>query len=330
MPDAVGYFPYLNIWPFVRGLPEDIERVVAAPRALVEFAQTGRLDVAILPVVDVPTLADRYEPLGDLGLAVAGPVWSVLLLAQRPVGALTGARICATPESSVSVRLLTVLLRDRYGVWDWRWSPTPEEAEAWLVIGDTALAIYLERSPAVRACENLVTPAPVHAGAQEPGRPEVRKLKDLDVSSAGNRCVEILHNGSHRLPNPEWLRDRTFQLPDGRMTAGEAVVRAQAFPFMYDLGDEWTRWQGRPFVFARWVVRRDRPAAWRRAWYERLSAALEAYLPQLYGGGPVDGLRPWQIEYLRRFEYRLSPAALDGWERFYRMEVPSLRSQVSV
>ncbi len=252
MPDAVGYFPYLNIWPFVQGLPDGVERVVASPRALVEYARVGRLDVAILPVVDVPALADRYEPLGDLGLAVAGPVWSVLLLARRPIEALDGARICATPESSTSVRLLTVLLKSRYGLSDWQWGPTPEGADAWLVIGDTALAIYLDRRPAVRP------PGPV----------------------------------------------------------GEAVVRARAFPFLYDLADEWTRWQGRPFVFARWVVRRDRPAAWRQAWYERLSAALDIYLPRVHDGGPGDGLRPWQVAYLRRFEYRLGPAALDGWERF--------------
>jgi len=249
--DTVGYFPYLNIWPFVQGLPDGSGRVVAPPRALVEFARAGRLDVAILPVVDVPTLADRYEPLGDLGLAVAGPVWSVLLLSRRPIEDLTGARVCATPESSTSVRLLAVLLKGRYGVRDWQWEPAPEAADAWLVIGDTALAIY---------------------------------------------------------------RDRTWG------TGDEAVVRARAFPFLYDLADEWTRWQGRPFVFARWVVRRDRPAAWRQAWYERLSAALEVYLPRLQGGGPVDGLQPWQVAYLRRFEYRLSPAAFDGWARFLGLQ----------
>lgn len=268
MPDTVGYFPYLNIWPFVQGLPDGSERVVAPPRALVELARAGWLDVAILPVVDVPALADRYETLGDLGLAVAGPVWSVLLLARRPIETLVGARICATPESSTSVRLLTVLLRGRYGIRDWQWSLTPEDADAWLVIGDTALAIYLDRPSAIR----------------EPGSSAVREFG----SSAGRQV-------------------------------SEALMRARTFPFLYDLADEWTRWQGRPFVFARWVVRRDRPAAWRRAWYERLLAALEAYLPRLHGSGPVDGLRPWQIAYLRRFEYRLSPAALDGWARFHAL-----------
>jgi chorismate dehydratase len=28
-------------------------------------------------------------------------------------------------------------------------------------------------------------------------------------------------------------------------------------PYVYDLGEEWTKWQNLPFVFARWVVRRS-------------------------------------------------------------------------
>jgi predicted solute-binding protein len=271
MPDTVGYFPYLNLWPFVRGLPDDVERVIASPRALAEYARAGRLDVAILPVVDLPTLTDRYEPLGDLGLAVAGPVWSVLLLTRRPIEALSGARICATPESSTSVRLLTLLLKVRYGVRHWRWWPTPGEADAWLVIGDTALSIARARG---------IARADDPSDACPPEVPVSRAPPDGDAVSRGPASV-----------SGAWTR-------------------------IYDLADEWTRWQGLPFVFARWVARRDRPASWRQAWYERLSATLADHLPRLHGGGPVDGLRPWQIAYLRRFEYRLSPVALEGGERF--------------
>ena len=30
-----------------------------------------------------------------------------------------------------------------------------------------------------------------------------------------------------------------------------------AYPYMYDLGEEWYQWTGLPFVFARWMVRKD-------------------------------------------------------------------------
>jgi chorismate dehydratase len=30
-----------------------------------------------------------------------------------------------------------------------------------------------------------------------------------------------------------------------------------AYPYMYDLGEQWHQWTGLPFVFARWMVRKD-------------------------------------------------------------------------
>jgi chorismate dehydratase len=62
---------------------------------------------------------------------------------------------------------------------------------------------------------------------------------------------------------------------DAFLLIGDDALRARAgipeFPHLADLGGEWTRWQGLPFVFARWVVRRDVPAADR----ERLCTLLE-------------------------------------------------------
>ena len=29
------------------------------------------------------------------------------------------------------------------------------------------------------------------------------------------------------------------------------------YPYIYDLGEEWHQWTGLPFVFARWMVRKD-------------------------------------------------------------------------
>jgi chorismate dehydratase len=49
---------------------------------------------------------------------------------------------------------------------------------------------------------------------------------------------------------------------DARLVIGDAAleeVKRGRFKFVYDLGEEWRRWQELPFVFARWVVRRDLP-----------------------------------------------------------------------
>lgn len=40
-----------------------------------------------------------------------------------------------------------------------------------------------------------------------------------------------------------------------------AKGHGQSYPFVYDLGAEWKRWTGLPFVFAVWVAQRSTPAA---------------------------------------------------------------------
>jgi len=61
-------------------------------------------------------------------------VWS-----HRPIEALHGATIGVTGETSTSVRILKLLLEQRYGVKDARWTTPGAEADAVLLIGDEAL-----------------------------------------------------------------------------------------------------------------------------------------------------------------------------------------------
>lgn len=116
-------------------------------------------------------------PLGDFGIAVEELARSVLLFARRPVEELGGARIGVTGESSTSVRLLKVLLENRYGLAPVEYVSTKEpRSDAILLIGDAAL------------------------------------------------------NNRHGLPS---------------------------YRRVYDLAALWREWTGLPFVFARWIVRRD-------------------------------------------------------------------------
>jgi chorismate dehydratase len=49
------------------------------------------------------------------------------------------------------------------------------------------------------------------------------------------------------------------------------------FPHQTDLAAEWNRWQGQPFVFARWRVRRTVADFWRRELGEALGSALDHF-----------------------------------------------------
>jgi predicted solute-binding protein len=137
----IGCFPYLNVWPIVSEFPWEVEWLKLPPRPLVQYLWGHELDMAIVPVVEVAGLEEHYKPIARLGLAVEGPVWSVLLVSRRPMEELEGASIWTTTESATSVRLLDVLLRLRHHVQHWRWHDSPTDADAWLVIGDAALAI---------------------------------------------------------------------------------------------------------------------------------------------------------------------------------------------
>lgn len=189
----IGKIPYLNCEPFFAHLPArpcGPPGLQMAPRALGRAMRGGEVDAAALSLVDLLDLGPEAVAL-PLGIAVRGPVRSVLLFSSRPVAELGGATIGVTDETSTSVELLRLLLALRFEVEPARWVGPGEAADAVLLIGDQAL----------RALRG------------ETGRP-------------------------HQL----------------------------------DLAEEWTRWTGLPFVFARWGVRASVPAVER----EQLSADLAA------------------------------------------------------
>jgi len=98
---------------------------------------------------------------------------------------------------------------------------------------------------------------------------------------------------------------------------------APHYPHAYDLGDEWKRWTGLPFVFAVWVARRDVPVAEAlgvhasliraRDWGERHLDVLAAEAEQATG---VDAATCHA--YLAGLEYHLGWKHLAGLAEFFR------------
>jgi chorismate dehydratase len=101
---------------------------------------------------------------------------------------------------------------------------------------------------------------------------------------------------------------------EGVLVIGDAALQLAAsgtYPHRYDLGEEWKRWTGRPFVFAVWAATRvASPAAVRRG-HEALLASRVwglAHLDDLAAdaahrtGVPVATCR----EYLRGLDYAFS------------------------
>ncbi len=115
-------------------------------------------------------------------------------------------------------------------------------------------------------------------------------------------------------------------------TLRRAVAR-RGVPYVFDLGDEWLKWTGLPFVFALWSARRDRLEEIARsgvieALYESKTEGLlhldliaQAYAPRL-------GLEPGVcLKYLRDLRYDLTPEDQAGLVRFLTLALPDFRPE---
>jgi chorismate dehydratase len=134
--------PYANAAPFYalwHEAPFAVRNLV--PRELGREAEAGGVDLGLMASGDFLRLRDRFEMVGPFGVATRGPAQSVLLFSRRPAGALAGAQVSVTPETSTSIRLLRLLLDVRRGLQGVRYvrGLEPQQADAVLVIGDAAM-----------------------------------------------------------------------------------------------------------------------------------------------------------------------------------------------
>jgi len=136
-------------------------------------------------------------------------------------------------------------------------------------------------------------------------------------SRTSRALVRILLDGFLRVPNVSYVPEG--EPAEACLAIGDtalALREAGRFPHVLDLGECWTRATDLPFVYARWVVRRDLATATAHALGAALRASLAA--PLEWTGAPLpDGLDARRARaYLARFVYRLGPAERQGLDRF--------------
>jgi chorismate dehydratase len=130
------------------------------------------------------------------------------------------------------------------------------------------------------------------------------------------------------------VRPKTQPLPLGAAagdSAADAVLligdRGLApsngrFEFVWDLGEEWSRWTGLPFVFALWIAR---PGVDLRGFAAALAAArdegLRRFAEIARREAPALGIAEEDcLSYLRdHLEFRLGPRQRQGLERFFEL-----------
>jgi len=139
----VGHIPYLNAAPFYATLAtaDDVTLRQVTPRQLGRLAQQGELDAGPMAVTDYLRLHERFEPIGDFGIAVRTAAQSVLLFSKVPRLNLHGRVVCSTEETSTSFLLLRLILEARYQLQPDKYLHTEHlnGGDALLLIGDKAL-----------------------------------------------------------------------------------------------------------------------------------------------------------------------------------------------
>ena len=121
--------------------------------------------------------------------------------------------------------------------------------------------------------------------------------------------------------------DARLVIGDAALLLGSRLRAHRAVPadyqHAYDLGEEWKRWTGLPFVFAVWVAQRTTPAADALGVHATLIesrdwglAHLDVLAAQASAATGVDRARC--LEYLSGLDYGLSYHHLAGLTEFFR------------
>jgi chorismate dehydratase len=246
----VGAVKYLNTKPLVHGLAAaGVDVVYDLPSRLADQLADGRLDVALVPSIEV--FRGGHRVVSNACIGCRGPVMSVKLFFRTAPERV--ATLAVDEGSRTSAALARILLAERHGV--------------------------------VPRVETL----PIGAGLADSRADAVLLIGDRAIDSRGS---------SERF--------------------------AGSFQVIWDLGDEWTRWTGLPFVFAVWAARRDVDAAALEPVLERARDSGLANLAAIAAAeAGAHGLTvPQCLSYLRdNLHYSLGPREHEALALFRRHAV---------
>jgi len=133
-----------------------------------------------------------------------------------------------------------------------------------------------------------------------------------DETATSVRLLEMLLRVRYGIQNFTFGRIASSLVFDGvangLLLIGDEALQAKkegvpGFPIVIDLGQEWLDWQGTPFAFARWMVRRSLPAEIKTTLTNNIENSLNQALIQ-------------SDDYLSGFQYRLTSAHTQSMSRF--------------
>ena len=189
---TIGSVPYLNARPLHWAIQEPVTFLEPATLA-VELA-TGRLQAALVPLVEVLEHSQTYHIVNGFGIGSLNSVYSVILTHMLPVVRMK--TVALDPASKTSNLLVQVLLQKYYRI-NPHYVSADEAADGQLIIGDPAIAYrqthqderYLDLSQSWHTHTGLPFVFAVWAIRKDAPEPEVlaKKLRAAAVTGLAVR-----------------------------------------------------------------------------------------------------------------------------------------------
>ena len=152
-------------------------------------------------------------------------------------------------------------------------------------------------------------------------------VSDEDVTAA--RLLEVLLRRKYGVePGRFSVKPgdviRPDETPDAFLLIGSRALRrrrgVRGFPYRFDLGEEWAQWTNLPFVFSRWIVRKDLDDRAKAMLEDALYVGLEEGVDSLYHlNEPRDELLMLPrdvVEYIQGIRYYVGRSEQQSIARF--------------
>jgi predicted solute-binding protein len=233
---CIGCVKYLNARPLIRGWPGNVE--FDHPSTLCKRLANGEIDVALVSSFEF--LRNPIYRIADgISISSDGPVYSVVVAHRDKIFAIKEIEL--DPASQTAVNLLRCLLAEL--------SVKPR------LIRNTDLQSVRATGlkPAVsKTAENISTGRTGNMPVFQPpagSKPAV----SAPVQSAESQIAENISSG-HTGNMPTFPAVRRARLLIGDQAIHFRQRHADEFQF-WDLGEQWKKLTGLPFVYALWLIR---------------------------------------------------------------------------
>ncbi len=145
MVNYINTAPIYEIWK-TKVSDDNILVIEEPPSKLNRMLANGEIDLGFVSSIEYAYRPSQYRILADLSISASGPVGSVFLFSEIPIGELTGAKILLSNQSETSVCLLKIILEEFYSLRPLYRSGSIDdikdnENQAIMAIGDAALRL---------------------------------------------------------------------------------------------------------------------------------------------------------------------------------------------